>query len=80
VCEGGSTNAFKLAEGEAGMMVSSGRAIPSKKANLPGWMIAITGTMLLRGTLDNRNETKHYRSMARTTSLCPSLKRLSKAK
>ena len=73
-------NVFKLAEGEAGIMVSSGRAIPSKRANLPSSMTAITGTMLLRGTLDNKNGMKHYRSMARTTSNYPSLKLLFKAK
>ena len=78
-CEGGSANAFKLAEDEAGMMVSSGWAIPLKGAYPLGWTIATTGMVPLRGTLDNTNETKHYRS-ARMMSNCPSSKRLFKAK
>jgi hypothetical protein len=40
-------------------------------------MTVITRTMPLRGTLDNKNEMKSYRSMVRTTS---SSKRLFKAK
>jgi hypothetical protein len=36
VCEGGSMNAFKLAEDEAGMMVSSEQAILSKRVNTAG--------------------------------------------
>ena len=66
MCEGGSVNAFKLAEDEGRMAVSSGRAIPSKRANLPSYMIAITGTMGLQTTKAKRSPTDRWRGLRRT--------------
>jgi len=42
--------------------------------------MAITGTVILRGTLDNKDETQSQNWMVRTTSICSSLKKLFKDK
>jgi len=66
------------------MTVCSGRAIASKRADPLGWMMAITGTMPLRGTYGQQKRNAEIELGGEDNVdlpwICPSLKRLFKDK